>query len=99
MNEMFENEQVVAIENDQIDLTDILREQIGLIRNSSVKLIDELIDIISSVSAAINVEQSAASSQQASGSMEDVSESAKELAILAEQLHEELTVFKLEKIS
>ncbi|WP_106495042.1 methyl-accepting chemotaxis protein [Lentibacillus sp. Marseille-P4043] len=58
---------------------------------------NNLIGDIASVSeeSAAGVEQAAASAQQTSSSMEEVSSSANELAKLAEQLHDELRVFKL----
>lgn len=58
---------------------------------------NHLIENIASVSeeSAAGVEQSAASSQETSSSMDEVASSAVELAKLAEQLNDEIKVFKL----
>lgn len=58
---------------------------------------NHLIEEIASISeeSAAGVEQAAASSQQTASSMEEVSTNADELARLAEQLNEEIGVFKL----
>ncbi len=59
---------------------------------------NNLIQDIASVSeeSAAGVEQVAATTQQTSSSMDGVSRRAQELALLAEQLNDEVSVFRLE---
>src|SRR5690625_5297369 len=61
--------------------------------NSMNKIIEDIASV--SEEAAAGVEESSASTQQISSTMDEISVNADELAKLAEQLNEEITVFKL----
>ena len=82
--------------SDMVDKIVFISKNLKNIADNSHHM-NELIEDIASVSeeAAAGVEQAAASSQQTSSAMDEVSYNADELAKLAEQLNDEMRVFKL----
>lgn len=82
------SDMVAKIKNISVHLKDIANNS-----NEMNSLIEEIASV--SEEAAAGVEQSAASSQQTSSAMDEVSNNADELAKLAEQMNEEVRVFRL----